>query len=161
MECWDCECPHCKHGIDLWSEDSFQDEESREIECPECEKTFIVTASYSVSYDSHCLNGEHKFVEMPTKAPYVQCQNCGKVTQHPEAYGDIDAIKRLIGERPDVCGCGCNREPKHGYQPVIKGLDANSGKEFTAAVGGIEVAKLWHHFRKRQDEGCKMWLHWD
>ena len=46
---WDFECPLCG---DQWNHegDPFEQEEAREEECPGCDKTLEITASYSVEY---------------------------------------------------------------------------------------------------------------
>lgn len=58
----DIECPYCEHGFDLDHDDGAYYDEStmEEAVCPECDKTFLVSASMHWYYESHkadCLNG--------------------------------------------------------------------------------------------------------
>ncbi len=63
----DITCPYCEHGFE-YQGDGVGDGDYFEEECPECEKSFMVNAQYSVDYYSEkapCLNGgEHKWEHM-------------------------------------------------------------------------------------------------
>lgn len=89
------ECPYCQHEYDPemndggdWSQDA-----RREEECPECEKNFMITVSWEVSFESEkadCLNGgahrlkEEWHTDAVVKVPQIACTACGHVTQQRE-----------------------------------------------------------------------------
>ena len=52
-------CPYCKQEFE-YQGDGVDNNQFFEEECPECEKSFMVQAEYSVDFYSHkapCLNG--------------------------------------------------------------------------------------------------------
>lgn len=84
----DYECPYC--GLEMiYTSDPIGDGDTINDECEKCGKKFIVTCSYSVSYDTHqadCLNGgPHNFrpiIGVPKEyfENRVSCKDCGKET---------------------------------------------------------------------------------
>jgi hypothetical protein len=55
----DYECPYCGHEEE-YQGDGIGDGEQEEIQCEKCEKSYIIVACVSVTYDSYvadCLNG--------------------------------------------------------------------------------------------------------
>ncbi len=87
--------PYCGYQFtDSWEMQDAQDKEIP-IECGECEKTFIYSTDYSVTFSTHkcdCLNGaEHTW----NKAQHLwediyqkRCQDCGK-TENVTSNGDL------------------------------------------------------------------------
>ena len=51
---WDCECPKCNHEWDFES-DPLGDDDYEDTECPKCEASIRITASWSVNYDVELL----------------------------------------------------------------------------------------------------------
>lgn len=56
---WDFECPECG---DMWNNegDPIGEGDEAEEECPGCEKTLLVTVSYSVDYELRVKDAEEK-----------------------------------------------------------------------------------------------------
>lgn len=81
----DIECPYCGHAQEICHDDGFGYEEDvyHEMECYECEKSFVFTTSISFSYTpkkADCLNnGEHDFkptATFPRRYTKMQCTMC-------------------------------------------------------------------------------------
>lgn len=58
----DIECPYCGHEQDICHDDGFgyQEDVKHEMECAQCEKSFVFTTCVSFSYEAEkadCLNG--------------------------------------------------------------------------------------------------------
>ncbi len=75
----DFQCPFCKADIDAWEygEGSLHKEGEHTVECPGCQKEFIVGASNSWSWEARCKEGEHKWVDY--SAASNVCENCGEL----------------------------------------------------------------------------------
>ena len=82
----DVECPYCGAEQEICHDDGFGYEEDRlhEMECCECEKTFVFTTSILFMYEpskADCLNdGEHQFKPtgtVPRKYTRMRCSECG------------------------------------------------------------------------------------
>ena len=109
----DIVCPYC--GEEYPSDDIHmgQDEQT-ELECPHCEKSFTVTASWDVSYSSErksCGKGKHEFIMSDHLGhnPYIysgrnwtiyQCKVCheevvltGPVVADGQPYVQIQEVK--------------------------------------------------------------------
>ena len=52
------ECPYCKHEQE--DPEMYGDDETQDVECSECEKTFVVHSSVSISFDTRCKDGSHQ-----------------------------------------------------------------------------------------------------
>ena len=69
----DLKCPYCGQGQDVCHDDGFGYEESKahEMECMECEKTFVFQTSISFDYSpskAPCLNGsKHRLKSIGNK----------------------------------------------------------------------------------------------
>jgi hypothetical protein len=65
----DLECPYCGHWGDVCHDDGFgyEEGEKHEMQCRECEKSFVFYTSISYDYEpekADCLNdGKHEIVE--------------------------------------------------------------------------------------------------
>ena len=46
------ECPYCQHEFENYT-DPFDQQEEKEMQCPTCEKYFMVRCTYSASYESY------------------------------------------------------------------------------------------------------------
>ena len=87
------ECPYCDADLDD-PDDCYKEDETYEEHCPHCDKRFVFTLSYSVSYTAYeapCLNGEdHKWKKINgCPAEYFEnrrrCEYCDKeITIVPE-----------------------------------------------------------------------------
>ncbi len=56
----DLQCPYCDADLDD-PDDCYKEDEAYEGHCPYCDKGFVFTLSYSVSYEATqapCMNGE-------------------------------------------------------------------------------------------------------
>lgn len=83
----DVDCPYCGAGNDICHDDGFGYAEGvkHEMQCHECEKTFVFETSISFYYEASaadCLNGaEHNLVAVlnwPNVFPnWVRCKDCG------------------------------------------------------------------------------------
>lgn len=83
----DYECPYCKHETDHCDDDPMGDDESMEVECEKCERTFEITASMHVTYFARCADGRHHYVTSDEYPTYAFCQQCGdcEITKRPTA----------------------------------------------------------------------------
>ncbi|QXO06710.1 hypothetical protein PHAGE_JEFFCO_52 [Acinetobacter phage JeffCo] len=62
----DLTCPYCEATIDHDRADLWEYENEDEIECPECEKSFILLVEVTYEYTGRrheCQNGEHEYDE--------------------------------------------------------------------------------------------------
>lgn len=80
----DYKCPYCKTEIEE-SEHDYAQDETKSVDCPECEKPFEVTADYSVDYTAR---GDCKLTkEMPHTlrvvwdSPKIKQWECTKCAQ--------------------------------------------------------------------------------
>lgn len=101
----DMECPYCGHGFEYDDCEPKAEDEIDECQCPECEKMFVFTRNYSISYyvnKADCLNGSPHNFKQGCRAPTViygkikwLCADCGTVEnrdskcQHGGSYCDI------------------------------------------------------------------------
>ena len=100
-------CPYCGAEDDNCHSDLWEIEgDDNEIECSSCEKTIIVSAEVSVSYDAKradCANDEHEYKEW-NKYDYDKenftiwfrdCLNCEHSDTHKVGYkeGLPDGVK--------------------------------------------------------------------
>lgn len=83
MQNYDLECPYCGHHQDVCHDDGqgYSESENHEMECAECEKTFVFQTSISFSYDAYkadCLNGApHKLKEDEhIRYTNYSCEDC-------------------------------------------------------------------------------------
>lgn len=82
----DLECPYCEVDVEVCHDDGFGygEDEYHEMECPECEKSFVFTTSISFHYEPHradCLNdgGEHNWkptMTIPIEYTKMRCTAC-------------------------------------------------------------------------------------
>ncbi len=107
----DYECPYCEFGDD-YAGDGLGQDESTEVTCVACEKTFLIMATWSVSYDSSkadCLNGSPH--NLRRRHPFIwngnaleSCSDCEGHFSRPatsaeiEEYGDMGV--ELFSKRP-------------------------------------------------------------
>jgi len=73
-------CPYCDESIEDWYEIIDPDEESQEIECQSCGKTFGVNINREIDFTSYCIE-EHKYKDTPgiKHKDMVTCEICGDV----------------------------------------------------------------------------------
>ena len=81
------ECPYCKTEQDD-PDDLYGDDESCEVEC---ERGFVVTASVSINYSTHCGKGRHKPYsgdrERPDLSAFgdrVWCEHCDEIVDRSD-----------------------------------------------------------------------------
>jgi hypothetical protein len=83
----DIDCPYCGHGQEVCHDDGqgYAEDETHEMECYECEKSFVFTTCISFDYSpakADCLNGaEHNFkptITVPRKYTKMRCADCDK-----------------------------------------------------------------------------------
>lgn len=78
-------CPYCKHEYQPEAEDYSED--TREVECSECEKKYWLHQSFSVDHHvkPDCeLNGEQHKWDVVTRHPlYQSCDVCDKWRKAP------------------------------------------------------------------------------
>ena len=101
------ECPYCQHTWN-YDGDGLGDDESEECQCEKCEKSFMIKASVSISYESTacpCLNGEdHKFVDTRS-FPRITYGKIRMKCDYCELVKTREATEREIAEHgnwPDV-----------------------------------------------------------
>lgn len=77
-------CPYCKARLDD-PDECYEVDATYEQECPRCEKEFVFTISYSVSYypqQAACLNGaehrEERTRTWPWECSRMRCKTCGR-----------------------------------------------------------------------------------
>jgi hypothetical protein len=96
----DVECPYCGHEQEVNRDDGFGCEEDMiyEMECCNCEKYFVFTASIHFYYDASkadCLNGgKHRYKKtstVPRFATRWRCQDCG----HEKPLNDGDPMLEM------------------------------------------------------------------
>lgn len=81
----DVECPYCGHDQEICHDDGqgYDEDVFHEMECYECEKTFVFTTTIEFYYTprkADCLNGsEHKYkptITIPRKYTRMKCTSC-------------------------------------------------------------------------------------
>lgn len=81
----DIECPYCGAGQEICHDDGFgyEEDQKHEMECRECDKTFVFTTSILFMYEpskADCLNdGEHHFkptMTTPREYTRMRCTEC-------------------------------------------------------------------------------------
>ena len=81
----DLECPYCEAEQEVCHDDGFgyEEDQRHEMECSECEKSFVFTTSISYFYcpeKADCLNGGDHVVEMsatyPREYSMMCCRDC-------------------------------------------------------------------------------------
>lgn len=115
----DLECPYCGAEQEVCHDDGFGYEEDRrhEMECSECEKTFVFTTMISFSYEAEkadCLNdGEHVLsmsATYPREYSQMQCRDCDfRRKPTPEEF----AAAGIVIEAPAAQGGGECRSEHH------------------------------------------------
>lgn len=84
----DFTCPYCEEEI-KGPDDAQEEGDDYEHECPKCEKSFVFSVSYSVSYrtfKADCLNGaDHNFKRKTSRFNEniirYKCEVCGEYMQ--------------------------------------------------------------------------------
>lgn len=98
----DLECPYCETGLDVCHDDGFGYEEGvkHQMECSNCEKTFVFETSISFYYapeKADCLNkGEHEWKParaFPLEYTRMECKSCGGTRQPTESE-----MKEILSE---------------------------------------------------------------
>jgi DNA-directed RNA polymerase subunit RPC12/RpoP len=86
----DITCPYCGYVFDCDSEFITDDGNEEHIECYKCDKTFIYTTNYSITFSSKkcdCLNNgkhnykynsKHKNLQDNKNYELYVCKDCGK-----------------------------------------------------------------------------------
>jgi hypothetical protein len=91
----DVECPYCGKDQEINHDDGYgyEEDETHEQECRDCEKAFAFTTSISFHYDSSqadCLNGGvHKWLSThtyPRACSRWRCDDCGQEEPMKEKY---------------------------------------------------------------------------
>lgn len=83
-------CPYCRKNVKINHDDGAHYDENRmeEMECPECDKYFMVSAYVLWSFDGHkadCLNdGEHDFKPSYTYPKCYTRMECTMCNEHRE-----------------------------------------------------------------------------
>ena len=81
----DLDCPYCEKGQEVCHDDGegYAEDETHEMECGDCGKSFVFYTSVMFSYDPHkadCLNdGKHNFeptCTLPVWATKMKCSMC-------------------------------------------------------------------------------------
>ncbi len=84
----DIKCPYCDHEQEVCHDDgeNIGEGETHQMECYECEKTFVFNTSISFFYEpakADCLNGkDHKFkaiVTYPKELTKMRCIDCDEI----------------------------------------------------------------------------------
>jgi len=84
---YDIKCPYCDAELEVCHDDGegYAEDELHEMECNECDKSFVFTTSISFSYHpekADCLNGkDHNFKKthtIPRKYTKMECTMCGE-----------------------------------------------------------------------------------
>lgn len=76
----DGQCPFCKTGFSVY--EPMGDDETSEIECRNCERTFQVVASIQIHYYTRCLDADHDWKHDPDVPKLDICSVCGKARLH-------------------------------------------------------------------------------
>ena len=78
----DCYCPYCEKNNGR-IDDCYEQNEVYETQCADCEKNFVFTVDYDISYDTSkaaCLNGaDHNYEKTQTFPPEfakLRCTMC-------------------------------------------------------------------------------------
>lgn len=74
----DIECPYCEHPQNINHDDGYgyQEGETHQQQCEECNKTFTFTTSISFSYDvekADCLNTDEDTHDWKPTTTYPEC----------------------------------------------------------------------------------------
>ena len=81
----DVTCPYCGHEQEICHDDGFgyEEDQKHEMECCECEKTFVFNTTILFLYEASkadCLNGgEHQIKPtrtVPRKYTRMRCSDC-------------------------------------------------------------------------------------
>ena len=98
----DVECPYCGHEFEICHDDghaSIEDEIYHE-QCPKCEKNFVFTICYHISYREYkadCLNGgEHDYqrtITFPPECARMRCTMCGDEKKPLPKYKKDDWVR--------------------------------------------------------------------
>ena len=98
---YDLECPYCKAELDVCHDDGegYAEDELHEMQCRECEKSFVFNTSISFYYSpkkADCLNdGKHVFKQtstFPKECTRMACTMCNEERQPtPEEWKKINA----------------------------------------------------------------------
>lgn len=83
----DIECPYCEKWFNISNDDGHGCDESKKYEqqCPNCEKNFVFTVSYTPNYSAEkapCLNGgNHNWKRafyLSLGRIFMRCSCCGE-----------------------------------------------------------------------------------
>lgn len=72
----DVDCPYCEEPYRI--DESPQEGDECEAECRSCGREFVYVASYHVSYNSRCKDGEHDMQRDSSHPEYQFCTRCGQ-----------------------------------------------------------------------------------
>lgn len=98
-----CTCPYCDSEVEICHDDGFGYEESQtyQYECPECEKNFVFTTSihfYHSAEKADCLNGgEHDYKEtatFPRRYTQLVCTMCGDEKPLPKDHPYLKGVEK-------------------------------------------------------------------
>lgn len=86
----DINCPYCDAEQEINHDDGrgYEENETHQQQCSECNKYFVFTTSISFFYDAEkadCLNdGEHNFEPtqtFPKEYSKMRCSDCGEIRE--------------------------------------------------------------------------------
>lgn len=81
----DCNCPFCGEAITI--DEPMGDDEEAEMECPACDREFVVTATYHVTYEATCKDGEHELIPSDRHSGWGRCRICDQFIERPDSVG--------------------------------------------------------------------------
>jgi DNA-directed RNA polymerase subunit RPC12/RpoP len=99
----DVNCPYCGHEIIVCNDDGFgtDENETYQMECPNCEKNFVLNCFIHISYDAYvadCLNdGEHDWKLTHTSPRELSRMRCTMCAEERRLTPD-EKIEHNIGE---------------------------------------------------------------
>lgn len=74
----DIRCPHCGYSRDADADDYGDDGYEFTEDCRNCDKSFSVILQISQSWETMCLDGEHKLIPNERHANWSDCETCGE-----------------------------------------------------------------------------------
>jgi len=118
----DIECPYCKESFEYDSDPIGQDEET-EIECYACDKSFVVSAHWDVTYSSRkadCLNDGCCTFKDLCRTPFIiakkvgqMCSQCGKEKDRDATVEEIKAELEQLKDYPSLHKITLGRDYNH------------------------------------------------
>ena len=142
----DINCPYCGFEQDINHDDGYgyQEDQTFQQQCENCEKYFVYTTCILFSYDvekADCLNGEEhlwkKTITVPVEFAKLRCQICGE-----EKCLDPFEEGKICGKNDISC-----REPEP-YPPYEIGT-----KEANLWINGWRIG---HYGFDRDEEEKKL-----